>query len=609
MPGIFGAFGLTRDEMGSFVAAHENRWGECDVVTRGRSILGGTMPGDPNPITSDGGQWIGVDGERAASRVGAPGGPEIDDLIDSRGVPTRAASLVLMNPGTGLIRLSADWTGSFPVYWSHHEGTFVFSSVLAPVASVCDADLDPVGLASFVKDGFGVGRRTFYRRISRLQAGQVVEFDASKEGLTVEETSRAWSAEIEDTSMSRPEAAVRIWDGTVASVGSSLSGREKLGLMLSAGWDSRTLLAAALESRGVADLVGVSHGDPAGRELRIVEALCERHEVECMLNRIEESDFDPEYLRHTHGLCGTAQFPYWRTSSRMLSQGDAGCVAAGVLGEVLGGHYGPDMAMSGVRKIKSLAQYLLRFRESRHEASIEEQVPEVRDLFTRGIHTVSRFFDREFWRSVHDLPEAFARAVDDELRRLLDRGVNETEGLIEAYLTEQRGARYINAQLRTARTEAPVALPYAEREVFRLAASIPLSWRIHNRLNRRILDAVRPSLLEYPLAAILVPASAPLVVQEASRGLRKVWEEGQWWLTDVTGGRIPPPRLSWINFEFLEESEYVDQIADDFEWEHWNQDQIRSLADQIQDGGWRGSLHKPVNQLLKMYTVDLSLRS
>jgi hypothetical protein len=528
--------------------------------------------------------------------------------LDDRGVPTVPATVAVGDSETGEVRVAADWSGAFPVHWLARDEAFAFSTLPDALAAVFDASADPVGVVAFVKDGYYPGPRTCFEGIRRVQAGQVVRFEPGTSDVSVEETSRAWAGSVGGRGPEATEGA--LWSAIRTSVDRSLPEGDRAGVMLSAGWDSRTLLAAAASCRDRSRLQGLSHGDTESRELRIVAGLCDEEEVKCSLRPIGPDEFAPSYLRSTHRRCGTAQFPYWRESARALAGSGTACVSAGVFGEVVGGHYGPAMFMTGGSKISAVLRDLVAGWgvEPDDRAGPAVGPDAVRGLLVRGVHSVERFFRRGYWEGHGDLPAAFAGAVEEELRRLRRRGVREPARIAEAYLTEHRGGQYINGQLRTARVEGAVALPFAHREPLARASRLPFPAKIHNRLNRRMLARAAPSFLDHPMGAVLVPASAPLIVQEATRAVRKAWEETRWWLHHATGGRIPGPGLSWIDFGFLRETDHLHELVEDLRWEGWNRGPMRELADSVRAGSWGGSLHEPVLQLLKLYSLDLDLR-
>src|SRR5690606_37004276 len=82
---------------------------------------------------------------------------------------------------------------------------------------------------------------------------------------------------------------------------------------------------------------------------------------------------------------------------------------------------------------------------------------------------------------------------------------------------EHRASQFICSQILSCRAHLDIAVPFADRNLLDVASRIPLHLKVHNRLNRNMLRRYAPGFLRFPTGAILVPASAPILLQEASR--------------------------------------------------------------------------------------------
>jgi hypothetical protein len=142
-----------------------------------------------------------------------------------------------------------------------------------------------------------------------------------------------------------------------------------------------------------------------------------------------------------------------------------------------------------------------------------------------------------------------------------------------------------------------------------VSTGVRLKDKIHNGINRAMLRRYAPELLRLPCSAMLLPARAPLLAQEMSRLVRKQFEDGRWKLYFATRGSVGPPRFGWGNFEFLRNGRALNAVADDLRSELWNREAIkRRIEGLIQLA--RGSAVVPLTFLLmRMYSVELMLRS
>jgi hypothetical protein len=204
--------------------------------------------------------------------------------------------------------------------------------------------------------------------------------------------------------------------------------------------------------------------------------------------------------------------------------------------------------------------------------------------------------------------DAINADIEVGLRRLITRGVSTPTQLLEAFVSEHRGSQYIAAQLLSVRRSCDVTLPFADRAALEAATRIPANVKVHNLVNRAILERRWPAGLKYPMAATLVPAGAPLLVQEASRAIRKAGEKLSWSLNSISRGRIPRPRLSWVDFEFLRGSQEFARFGGHFTNAIWDQPRINDRIGSIA-GGTGTSVHPLYDQLGKMLTIQQWLAS
>lgn len=184
------------------------------------------------------------------------------------------------------------------------------------------------------------------------------------------------------------------------------------------------------------------------------------------------------------------------------------------------------------------------------------------------------YLDTNFQRSIHDRQARINEDLRESLRRLHDQGIERVERLIEACVTEHRGSQYIAGQSASCRAAVDVSIPFSHRSLLHTASRVPTHLKVHNRLNRRMLDLLDTPARDVPLAATLVSASSNLYLQEASRAFRKLWQSGRWWLHDASRGILPAPRLGWVNFEFLRQSENFRDAIDDLRADFWDREAI-----------------------------------
>jgi hypothetical protein len=377
--------------------------------------------------------------------------------------------------------------------------------------------------------------------------------------------------------------------------------------MISGGWDSRTLLAAAVHSAPTERFMGYSHGDLASREIHLAQRLAGETGIAFHQEPVDHRCYEIDGMRLGFEREEHLVFPHWHRAGKLSAQMGPRIVTAGVYGEVLGGHYGRAMLLQGSAKIREVLGPLI----SRSDAPTDASPLQLRAL-RQYLHLQK--LDRpwpiheNWWMTAHFGVDPFNADIDHDLNRLRDRGVRTIDQLVEAYISEHRGSQYINAQVRSCRAYSDVSLPFVDRRLLELASALPLSSKIHNRINRELLRRFAPRLLRLPMAATLVAASRPLLFQEVSRFVRKGLELGRRRARAVSKGRIAAPRLSWVDFEFLRSGRELMAIADDLRAPLWDKPGIMAKVEQLARNPSIPT-HPMSDQLMKVYTIDMALRS
>ena len=90
--------------------------------------------------------------------------------------------------------------------------------------------------------------------------------------------------------------------------------------------------------------------------------------------------------------------------------------------------------------------------------------------------------------------------------------------------------------------------------------------------------------------------------------IRRLREDLHWRVHFATGRHIAPPRLAWVNVEFLRHGDALNLIVDDLQSDMWDKETIRGRLKDAASGNWRRPMHGLLDVMLKVYTVDLMLR-
>lgn len=508
-------------------------------------------------------------------------------------------NVVTVGDGGRTLDLYTEPSGSFPVYYATVSDGLLFSSLLAPLMTVVTSQLDHVGIIEFLRAGYTLNGRTVFEGVKRLQPGQVLRFEMGRRP-TLEESSSTWVSL--DPETSTPEsAAAATWTALSGAVARDRAACSSMTLMMSAGWDSRTLLA--VERSEGSSIRAYSHGDIRSRELRLTGQICRLADISHELHPIDDRILDLAFLQRAFRTTESLVFPHWHFAGDQLARDGVSRVSAGVFGEVVGGHYGLTMATSGLSKMGALLAS--RWRSPLERMTLEESYGAIRDILSVDSVGATWYLNKDFRDQLmaESTVDAINADLEADLRRLRGRGVVNPDQLLEAFIAEHRGSQYINAQLLSIRGHCNVSLPFADQRVLNVSTSIPARVKLHNRVNQEILKLHWAQGLRYPTAATLISARAPILAQEASRAARKagelVWRAAYKLSPDI----VPRPRLGWVDFEFLRTSARMVELADRFTHPIWNQEGIRESIDAL---ALSKSVppHPMIDQIGKMLTIQ-----
>jgi len=602
MPGMFGVIGLTPEARELCRSLFAAPWHKVEVHASGSAIFGAHSHSGTCFARRDN-EVVAIDGAVSLYERLARSAEQLW-TVDASGAGVTSAchgNVAVWNEHSERLMIATEPTGSFPLYYAHRAGAgFLFSSRMAVVAAAIKPAVDPVGVVEFLREAAFQSNRSLWNGIGRVQQGQSLVYDAEEDRLTVVERSRLWTS-IDARDLVREDIVSRTW----SLLGQAIDVDAPTTIMMSGGWDSRTLLARLLASAPTDRVLGYSHGDPASREIRLAQHLAGEtgiafHQEPIDYRCYEISDLRLGFAREEHIV-----FPHWHRAGRLAATPDPRVVTAGVYGEILGGHYGRAMLLQGGAKIREVLSGLLSTRTHRAKASPSELAAVAEFLHLSHLDRPWPVRE-EWWDAVGVGADALNADVDQDLTRLTNRGIDAIEPLIEAYVSEHRGSQYINAQIRSCRAYTDVSLPFTDGALLEWACGLPLSAKIHNRLNQQLLREFAPELLRYPMAATLASARSPLLIQEASRFARKALEVAGQRLRATSGGTARRPRLSWVNFDFLRSGAELGAIVEDLKADLWDRPALlRRIAQLATDDAV--PTHPLSDQIMKVYTIDLGL--
>lgn len=604
MPGICGALGVDKEEYSSLWQEFSQPWAGCELMNFPGGFLGGhafETASATYKLTED--CYLAVDGE-ASIYSSVPTREEVTERwtsLESLDRPEASkGNVVAVDLRSRICHLEAEQTGTFPLYYTlTSSGQLLFCSRLKPLSRAINASPDSAGILEFFWKYYTYDRRTQFQNISRILPGQVVKYHLDSGQLTVREPRITWigNKEVDHSGMD----SEILWDRLKTAVRRCFDSEERHALMMSAGWDSRLLLGAMLEQLGNHKIVAYTWGAPRSRELTVVRQICQSAGVECIQEPLDDRLYEPGFLERAFARTEYLLFPQWHRAGKQLSEIGVRSVSAGVYGEVLGGHYGPEMALTGMRKAIVVGAALM---------GLPVRFDSLERLRFPRVPKKPWFLTKAAWADLLDATPEMNSDVESVWRDLDSLDTECPEQLIEAFVALTRGSRYANQQILSCRTDLDIALPFIDFDLLKLGSQIPQPAKIHNTINRKLLQTYGSPLLQFTTGATLLPAFTPIPLQEASRVIRILQDNIFRKLDRFTKGVIGPTRSDFFELDFLRNGKALRNILDDLRSDIWDRDAIelslKTIAEHRESNTRRLSYIS--YNFLTMYTMDLMLR-
>lgn len=491
-------------------------------------------------------------------------------------------SMVIIDLDQRRAVLACHPSGLHPIFYSLADGVLEVANSLSRLGGSRHAP-DPAGVLEHLYWGWCVGTRTPLHGVSRIEPGAVVACSAETPGLSRLACS-AWPAT--PAAGDRPEGA---WRAFVDAIPPS-PGTEPVAVMMSAGWDSRMVLAGVLQRVPAHRILLYSHGPADSRELQLVRRIGETLGCNTHIEPLRAHHYDLTALIDGFQRTGNIQFPYWHHAAwRLRSMGVHG-VHSGVLGEILGGHYGSARAGSPTQTL--MAALLPRWAErGDHRDPLSEATGRLTGLIPKGKPWFLSSAAWDAFRSSGDEIEGDIHAWLTRELQVVDRSL---PSLLEHFFANHRGGQYIGEQPRSFLGVIDCMNPFGEVRSLYGAAGTPFAVRSHNRMSRTLLRRHLPVVLRHPTAACLVPAAWPIPLQEGSRALRKLLEHAA---PGYAAG------LSWADFEFLRGAPQLEALAATFRSGLIDQDAVLSRI-RAAAGSRGGNMHSLADMLLKICNLE-----
>jgi asparagine synthase (glutamine-hydrolysing) len=180
----------------------------------------------------------------------------------------------LYNPVAGKVKLVSDRYGMRLLYWYHKEGIFAWGSEVKAILAIegLDKEFDPTSFHCFMEFGHLLGNNTWFEHIKLIKPATILEYCMiSNKGS--QRHYWKWS-DIAPSQLTFEQARDKMGELFIEAVAKRFDPKERIGLALSGGLDSRAILAAILhlypDYKGYVHTFGLADSDDMRIARRVV---------------------------------------------------------------------------------------------------------------------------------------------------------------------------------------------------------------------------------------------------------------------------------------------------------------------------------------------------
>jgi len=477
------------------------------------------------------------------------------------------------------LTVTSDLAGAEPLYYRHINSAILLSNRLDNLIENNDLP-DWEAIHCYLTFGYTLGESTFFENIQQTLSNQRLEVNTDSLELTKQVSDNTPQTINGETLSSNGRTFAKLLSDIMLTY-------SPMALMMSAGWDSRTLLAPRKSPIATA----YTHGDTSSRECTIAKKLSGTVRTDHYFKDVKGLVIDTELLDEMLTLHGHCLFPIWHLSSKLISEKFSLPIASGVIGARLGGHNGFPSA--GTRFQKSFnSLHLISPKIVSKEKIIND--------FKKRLTT-----PKTFWFTSDKGNEIFSQTstiITKNIHNTLDDYLNETDDFsfaIEKFNYDHVSRQYMMKQPTMAKPFQGYYSPLSHPELLNLVYNVPFKQRIQNRLTRKVIAELNTDLLEFPMAATLIKAKMPILAQEFSRIIRILFEKTFYKL------RKNRPNLGWFNYEHLYSGDFFETTINSLESDIWSKERmLKTIASNQKNDIDAGST---MDMICKIKTIDYYL--
>jgi len=403
-------------------------------------------------------------------------------------------SFSLFDKNSQVLYLVSDKFGLYPLYYTYSEKFLIFSSRIRPIllCSHFDKELDYQAIGDLFYFGFVTGNKTLFKTLKLLPPASVLSFSISEGRIKLE---KYW----EDLSLFSPKGeSQEISPKEVAfffhqAVKKRLREKDLLGLSLSGGLDSRSILAAlGPEAQGMPSYtLGLPRCEDERLSARMARIAGTKHvflpitenSLKNFLSLARTLVFFSDGFYYPHESTEKVALDYFkRAPFRILFRGHGGELAKAALAF-------PVQVDQTVLKAKKALELTKIFLQKTNLVLLD-LAPEEVFLHPELKETVTRISE-----------ESFAK-ISNLLENLSPGDV-----FLYFYLSEYIRRQAV-ASLNIFRAEVEIRLPFLDEDFLKILFKLPVTKRYQGEIHFEIVKTYMPALIKVPNSNTGAPLDA-----------------------------------------------------------------------------------------------------
>lgn len=439
------------------------------------------------------------------------------------------------------------------LYYSVKGGTVYLANSDKKVSELISnsQEIDYAGLYQRLVFGHTFGPRTRYKDVCVLEPGSTVFIDFNGNI----QRKYLYYEHIRTTLQD-------IWEALREEIGKIRD--EKIGIMLSAGYDSRVLLAACMEQKIRIDLA-YTHGLIGSNELNIAYELAKIAGTRTVVHMDAGSGMfgGAEELHAFFNDIGMLYQVFWRLAGKYFAA-EGVTPICGIQAEILNGQFMNGLLMSSLPRMK---KYVIS--NSGYSTYINSS-KRFSDFFLNSVSAGFLNFIRSNLKGKFKEAREVTRHDLQSLAESYHSVCDNWDDIVIRFLSDHDGSKLMAQQARILQRFCHVSTPFTSRKVYMLCKNYPAKDKLYGKAMRKLICNYSPRLSKYQCTKSNLPVFFPDVAHLVGRAIRSYFDDDKIirFLKSRGKKRRYLEKLSWIGGDvWIREGNSLEEILKLVTWD------------------------------------------